>query len=252
MRSALTACRARYLDALVEELVALETVWPAVTVKLLLSVDRGKSVTYGSENIDIAVARYNGGRGKVCGVELGGVATAGAWADFVPLFDRARAAGLPVALHCGEDPANQAEPMEMLDWGPDRLGHCVFVDEPGLLAVAASRIPVEACIECHRRCYAVPYPNNILRTFLPRGQAVVGTDNPAFYLTNLSNEFALAAAHHGLSPRKLVELAIRGADAAFLPPDRRRALAVAMREQAESLLTEISGLSEVGPCAEGP
>ena len=37
----------------------------------------------------------------VCGVELGGVSTAGEWSTFEPLFARARAAGLPVALHCG-------------------------------------------------------------------------------------------------------------------------------------------------------
>ena len=37
----------------------------------------------------------------VCGIELGGVSTAGAWSTFEPLFARARDAGLPVALHCG-------------------------------------------------------------------------------------------------------------------------------------------------------
>ena len=107
----------------------------------------------------------------------------------------------------------------MIAWRPERLGHCVFLEPPTLALLRASGIPVEVCLECHRRCYAVPYGDNILAR-LPE-QHVLGTDNPAFYRTSLSNEYQLAALHHGLSADQLVALARRAIDASFAPAGER-------------------------------
>jgi adenosine deaminase len=84
----------------------------------------------------------------VCGVELGGVSTAGDWSVLEPLFARARAAGLPVALHCGEDANNQAEVKRMLEFAPERLGHCVFLDDANMELLYQSGITVESCVTC--------------------------------------------------------------------------------------------------------
>jgi hypothetical protein len=76
----------------------------------------------------------------------------------------------------------------MIRFAPERLGHCVFLDDANMAALLASRIAVETCLSCHYRCYAIPMKDNIFRHLFPRRQAVLGTDNPAFYLTDLVEE----------------------------------------------------------------
>ena len=58
----------------------------------------------------------------------------------------------------------------MLDFAPDRLGHCVLLDDANLTRLlarggstanadrpnAAAQIPVEACLTCHEKHFGVP------------------------------------------------------------------------------------------------
>lgn len=121
----------KYLDLLISVIDQKKTEHPELTVHLLLSVARHGSVEYARENVEIAIEYFTRPEGSpVCGVELGGVATTGSFSDFEPLFREARAAGLPVALHCGENFEDHSEEAEMLDFGPDRLGHCVYDHPP--------------------------------------------------------------------------------------------------------------------------
>ena len=61
------------------------------------------------------------------GVELSGDPRTGSFTDFAEELARARAGGLKVSLHCGEQPEQSKETPLMLDFKPDRLGHCIYL-----------------------------------------------------------------------------------------------------------------------------
>lgn len=190
--------------------------FPTISVRLLISLARHRDPASEGENIDIAIEYFCKRPDPiVCGVELGGVATAGAWRDFEPLFRKARHAGLPVALHCGEDKAKQAEWEDMLAFAPERLGHCVHLDSANLEQVVSKRLPVEACLTCHLRHFGVPYVDNIFGKLFPTDQVVLGTDNPSLYEAPLSMEYELCCQYHGLLISQLFALARRGIDFTF-------------------------------------
>jgi len=61
------------------------------------------------------------------GVELSGDPRTGKFSDFKGAFDKAKTEGIRVSLHCSELPEQNIETPEMLDFKPDRLGHCIFM-----------------------------------------------------------------------------------------------------------------------------
>eukprot|EP00040_Diaphanoeca_grandis_P012168 m.62008 g.62008 ORF g.62008 m.62008 type:complete len:384 (-) comp23069_c0_seq1:148-1299(-) len=190
--------------------------YPNVTVKLLLSVARHYTLEYDSDCIDVAIEDYLKPGSVVCGVELGGVTTEKTWGDFEPMFTRAREAGLSIALHCGETYKNQDDPREMIEFAPQRLGHCVYLNEANKALLLKSKIPVETCFTCHDKVFRVAFTDNVFQSLWPHNQVVLATDNPSFYNTSLSNEFELCGEHHCLTISQLFALARRGIDVAFV------------------------------------
>ncbi len=51
----------------------------------------------------------------------------GKFSDFSGLLMRAKEGGLKLSLHCAEIPEQNNETPEMLDFKPDRLGHCIYM-----------------------------------------------------------------------------------------------------------------------------
>lgn len=190
--------------------------FPGTVVRLLISVARHGKPEAGLENVEIAIEHVSTDPEPViCGVELGGPATAGDWATFEPIFRRAREAGLRVALHCGEDVHKQEEWSRMMDFRPDRLGHCVYLDSTNFGRLLELKVPVEACPTCHQKVFGVPLEKNIFGRLLPHEQVVVCTDNPAFYETDLSTEYELCCRFHDLDVGQLFSVARRAIDFIF-------------------------------------
>jgi adenosine deaminase len=200
-----------------------------MTVRFIVSVDRSLSLVEAQENIELAVSfseqTSNGTKpagGLVVAVDLGGNPTRGLFADFVPLFQQARDSGLKITLHCGEteDPENNSalsqEMDQILDFGPDRLGHALLMSVAQRQLLLAAGIPVEVCptsnvmtLELHRHlkehdqhtCSVV----SSLRDHHPLLQAIcfqLGaqhhpvifcTDDPGVFDTNLLREYCLVS-----------------------------------------------------------
>ena len=127
--------------------------------RLIVSVDRSGTVEQAEENISLAIDLFREGNPFIVGVELGGNPTKNDFRDFQAVFERARKAGLPVAIHCGEVPcAENDEPdensaltkayeeaMAILKFKPERLGHALLLPDAAMRQLLTDPIPIEAC-----------------------------------------------------------------------------------------------------------
>ena len=151
------ACQEAYLRCVLETIDAFDA-WQQVqeahdffmTVRLLVSINRGAAVAEAESTINLALSLYEKQKQqciepRIVGVDFCGNCYKGVWKDFVPCLSRARAAGLKLSLHVGEKDDND-ELEQMLKFSPDRIGHLVFADENCQQMVREKSIPLEFCI----------------------------------------------------------------------------------------------------------
>jgi len=129
--------------------------------RLIISVDRSGTAEQAEENISLAINLVREGNPYIVGVEMGGNPTKNDFRDFQEAFLRARNAGLPVAIHCGEVPCAEnengslgqapelvkayKEAMAILKFRPDRLGHALLLPDVAMEQLSSNPIPIEAC-----------------------------------------------------------------------------------------------------------
>lgn len=107
----------------------------------------------------------------------------------------------------------------MLDFRPDRLGHCVFtVRDPELRErLIASKIPVELCLTSNlltRSCESVE-THHFGELFQAGANVVLCTDDTWVFNTSLSREYALAQKAFDLTSQDIRDLALRAMDFAL-------------------------------------
>ena len=104
-----------------------------IRVRYIASVNRGASIEQAREIIDLAIQYKKDNEPYLVGVELSGDPRVGKFSDFKDIFIRAKEEGdLKVSLHCAELPEQAKETPEMLDFKPNRLGHCIYMVTIGL------------------------------------------------------------------------------------------------------------------------
>ena len=124
--------------------------------RFLVSIDRSQSLAEAEENVNLAIDLAYGPHPSwsrlVVGIDLGGNPTRSDFRTFQPCLQKARNHGLKVTLHCGEIPCDATlhptayrEASDMLDFGPDRLGHAVLLPPDLLHRLEQLQIPVETC-----------------------------------------------------------------------------------------------------------
>jgi adenosine deaminase len=80
----------------------------------------------------------------VVGLELSGDPRHGDFGKFAEEFKRAQDLGFKVSLHCAET-SDQSDSQQMIDFKPDRLGHCCYLNPEQLKQVVDLGIPIEVC-----------------------------------------------------------------------------------------------------------
>jgi adenosine deaminase len=160
-------------------------------------------------------------------------------ASYGRAYESARAAGLRLTAHQGENsPASAiATCVEVL--GVERVDHGVPVlDDPELVArLVGDGIPVTVCPTSNMRIANVvqrledhPYPRMRAAGLL----ATLNTDDPAFIDLDLATEYALVADAFGWDWSDLVTIAMDGVEASWLESDEkallRREVAAVARE----------------------
>ena len=213
--------------AAVRGLDRAELEFPRVRAGLILMMDRTftreqneviveKAIRYaprGIVGVDIAGPRPNGGRYP--------------YRDLAPLVEGARAAGLGVTIHVGEEGGVHGieeigEVVETLR--PARLGHGILAaqDEAVMRLLAESGTVLEICPTSNLLTRALSGEDALrdtIRTFVDRGIAfTIATDGPEMMRTHLRDELQLLLNVEALAEADLAAVNARGHQASFIRP----------------------------------
>src|SRR5919109_1995330 len=174
--------------------------YPRVRAGLILMMDR----TFTREQNEIIVEKAIRYRSRgVVGVDIAGPRPGGgryAYRDLAPLVEQARAAGLGITIHVGEEGgadgiAEIGEVVESLR--PERIGHGILAaqDEETMRLIRETETVLEICPTSNLLTGALADElalRETLRAFLDRGVPfTIATDGPEMMRTHLRDEFLL-------------------------------------------------------------
>src|SRR5919199_335328 len=204
--------------------------YPQVRAGLILMMDR--TFTPEQNMIVVEKAIRWAPRGVV-GVDIAGPRPGGARYDYqqiAPMVEEARAAGLGVTIHVGEEGGDVGrdeirEVVEVLQ--PDRIGHGILAagDVTLMDELAEAGIVLEICPTSNLLTKALAGEDALrdtLRSFLEHGVGfTIATDGPEMMRTHLRDELELLRRIGALGEEELEEANRRGHEATFVAPRER-------------------------------
>ncbi|HET7555307.1 MAG TPA: hypothetical protein VFJ75_06610 [Gaiellaceae bacterium] len=205
--------------------------YPLVRAGLILMMDRTFDERQNSIIVEKAI-RY-APRGIV-GVDIAGPRPGGArypYRDLAPLVDEARAAGLGVTIHVGEEGEEhgEAEIGEVVEHlRPDRIGHGILAaHHPELMAALREQeIVLEICPTSNLLTRALSGEEAVRETFRAFVDHAVpftiATDGPEMMRTHLRDEFELLQRIGALDEDEVAAANQRGHDASFVQAEAAR------------------------------
>ncbi|HEY1986710.1 MAG TPA: adenosine deaminase [Terracidiphilus sp.] len=157
---------------------------------------------------------------SIIGIGLGGDERKAGSEPFRAVYEQAQLAGLRLTNHAGETTGPEAI-REALAIGSERIGHALSaIEDPDLLHdLKVRRTPLELNPTSNVRTGVCPsFAAHPLRRYFDAGLLVtLNSDDPAFFGSDLANEFLLAHTEQGFSPAELTQLAANSIHASFLP-----------------------------------
>ena len=199
--------------------------YPQVRAGLILMMDR----TFTDEQNAIIVEKaIRWAPRGIVGIDIAGPRPRGErypYRELTPLIEEARAAGLGVTIHVGEEGGEDgiAEIGEVIETlGPDRIGHGILAArDPDLMdALRENEIVLEICPTSNLLTRALPGEDAIretLRAFVEHAVPfTIATDGPEMMRTHLRDELALLQRIGALDEEELAEANARGHEASFI------------------------------------
>ncbi|MGO9324106.1 MAG: adenosine deaminase [Terracidiphilus sp.] len=165
---------------------------------------------------------------SIVAIGLGGDERRSGSEPFRHLYARAQSAGLRLTNHAGETTGPEAI-WEALSIGSERIGHALSAiqDERLLqeLKARSARAALELNPTSNVRTGVCPsFAAHPLRRYFDRGLLVtLNSDDPAFFASDLANEFLLAHTEQGFTRDELRQLAANSFRASFLPETEKAA-----------------------------
>lgn len=157
---------------------------------------------------------------SIIGIGLGGDERRAGSEPFRSLYEEAARAGLRLTNHAGETTGPEAI-REALSIGSERLGHTLSADKDFYLLqeLKERRIPLELNLTSNVRTGVCPsLAAHPLRQYFDQGLLVsLNSDDPAFFASDVLNEYLLAHTVHGFSREELRQLAANSIRSSFLP-----------------------------------
>jgi aminodeoxyfutalosine deaminase len=161
---------------------------------------------------------------SIVGIGMGGDERRTGSEPFRALYAQAREAGLRLTNHAGETTGPEAI-WEALAIGSVRIGHAVSaLNDPNLLLeLKAREVPLELCPTSNLRTGVCPsIAAHPLRPLFDLGLLVtLNSDDPAFFGSDLANEYLLAHTEQGFTRDELRQLAANSIRASFLPEETK-------------------------------
>jgi len=206
--------------------------YPQVRAGLILMMDRTFSAELNAIVVEKAIRWAARG---VVGIDMAGPRPGGVRYDYrqvAPMVEEARAAGLGVTIHVGEEGGDTgreeiAEVVEVLR--PDRIGHGILAaGDPELMgAIVDAGIVLEICPTSNLLTKALPDEEAVretFRTFVEAGVPfTIATDGPEMMRTHLRDELELLERIGALDLDELDDANRRGHEASFLHAVRQQA-----------------------------
>jgi adenosine deaminase len=199
--------------------------YPQVQAGLILMMDRTFTARQNEIIVEKAIAWASRG---VVGVDIAGPRPGGERYDYravQPMVEDARAAGLGVTIHVGEEGGDMgrdelAEVLEVLR--PDRIGHGILAagDEELMRDLKAAEVVLEICPTSNLLTKALADEEavrKVFRTFVEHGvRFTIATDGPEMMHTHLRDEFELLLRIGALTQDELDEANVRGHESSFV------------------------------------
>ncbi len=197
-----------------------------ISVRLIVSLNRHESVQEGAQAVYAALDFMDRG---IVALDLGGQEAGFSAEPFRGLFAEARQAGLQVIAHAGEWAGAQSVRYAIEQLGAVRIGHGVrILEDASAVALARERqVVFEICPSSN--VYS-GICGSLAEHPLPQLYAhglrlTLNTDDPLLCAIALSDELYAAFTQLQCSLAALRQMALTAAQAAFLPPAERAALA---------------------------
>jgi adenosine deaminase len=198
--------------------------YPQVRAGLILMMDRTFSAGQNAIIVEKAIAWAPRG---VVGVDIAGPRPGGLRYDYtqiVPMVETARAAGLGVTIHVGEEGETGAEEIgEVVEaLRPDRIGHGVLAArDPALMRLLRDAgVTLEICPTSNLLTRALASEDEVretLRRFVEHGVGfTIATDGPEMMRTHLRDELALLHRIGALDEDEIAQANARGHEASFV------------------------------------
>jgi adenosine deaminase len=199
--------------------------YPQVRAGLILMMDR--TFTAHQNEVIVEKAIRWAPRGVV-GVDIAGPRPGGERYDYAqvqPMVEEARAAGLGITIHVGEEGAEmgRAEIGDVLELlRPDRIGHGILAagDDELMKELREREVVLEICPTSNLLTKALRDEDavrDVFRTFVDHGVLfTIATDGPEMMRTHLRDEFDLLLRVGALTQDELAEANARGHEASFI------------------------------------
>ncbi len=178
-----------------------------------------------AERVFLKAAEMRAQYPSIIGIGLGGDERHTGSEPFRALYSQARAASLRLTNHAGETTGPDAI-REALAIGAERIGHALSaIQDPALIAeLNASRTPLELNPTSNVRTGVCPsFAAHPLRRYFDAGLLVsLNSDDPAFFGSDLANEYLLAHTQQGFTRDELRQLAANSITSSFLPEETKQ------------------------------
>jgi adenosine deaminase/aminodeoxyfutalosine deaminase len=178
------------------------------------------------ERVFLKAAELKATHPSIIGIGLGGDERRTGSEPFRALYAQAREAGLRLTNHAGETTGPEAI-REALSIGSERIGHAFSATRDFYLLqeLKERSIPLELNPTSNVRTgVCASFAEHPLRRYFDAGLLVtLNSDDPAFFGSDVANEYQLAHTVQGFSRAELRQLAANSIRASFLPEQAKAA-----------------------------
>jgi aminodeoxyfutalosine deaminase len=173
-----------------------------------------------AERVFLKAAEMRAQYPSIIGIGLGGDERIAGSEPFRALYAQAHAAGLRLTNHAGETTGPEAI-REAVSIGSERIGHALSAHKDFYLLqdLRERKLPLELNPTSNVRTGVCPsFAAHPLRRYFDLGLLVtLNSDDPAFFGSDLTNEYLLAHTEQSFTREELRQLAANSFHASFLP-----------------------------------